>query len=232
MIRLMVYLLSLFFLVPGIHAFHLTDPTLQPLLNPETNSLTIRSSLSKEGLTKVRVVHVSKRDSNNLPIEYHESIHIECATCKGRYGSCSCAMQASPSLRTSRVKEIVGSAPSSPMRKGEGSPLLHSSPHRKRTQSFDGPGSSVPSQTGGEILLEQSLEHTPESPNRCMQALVACLSFPQLLCGFCVGSTDLGVNICYDRYVLPYILPEEQGNDQCRSCMFPFSPCCMPQEEA
>jgi hypothetical protein len=74
----------------------------------------------------------------------------------------------------------------------------------------------------------------PLMPNRCMQALIACISFPQALCFACEVSEDdiFRPNTLHERYVGPFELPLEYDANECCSNGLLFCPCCVPQVEA
>ena len=78
----------------------------------------------------------------------------------------------------------------------------------------------------------------PLTPNRCVQALIACISFPQALCFACEEAneeTDDAIfrpNVWHERYVGPFGLPLEYEANECCSNGLLFCPCCVPQVEA
>lgn len=85
--------------------------------------------------------------------------------------------------------------------------------------------------------LEDSRE--PKTPNRFMQAIAACFSFPQALCFACKVCCDtetkdlvFNPNSCHEEYVQPFDLPEEYAENCCCVSTLLFCPCCAPQVEA
>lgn len=78
----------------------------------------------------------------------------------------------------------------------------------------------------------------PKTPNRFMQAIAACFSFPQALCFACKVCCDtetkdlvFNPNSCHEEYVQPFDLPEEYAENCCCVSTLLFCPCCAPQVE-
>ena len=75
-------------------------------------------------------------------------------------------------------------------------------------------------------------------PNRCMQALIACCSFPQALCYLCAQADDAGAepepyspHAYYDEHVGSFEPSAAYADNECCQCMWHFCPCCVPQED-
>lgn len=147
MIRLFQYALIMLW-VSQAHGFH-ERLELKPLYdNSRLNSITLRKPQEKSGAVWVRIINVVQRDAKGVPIEFHESSHLECLKCQKKKSVCSCSVSSlltplieSPSSERKSVQNlaIVGN---------EESPLLPAEAHSSR-----------------------------QAPNRFMQALATVFSF-------------------------------------------------------
>lgn len=138
-------------------------PELKPFYDDSNlNSIILRKPQEKSGADWVRIIEVTARNAKGVPIAFRENSHLECVKCKKNKSACSCSMSSLPSQG------------------------MIESPVSERRNAVD---SSVDTDEESSLLSVEP--HSPSRvPNRFMQVLATCVSFPQLLCIGCCDDFD------------------------------------------